>query len=289
MSLFDWWGPAASSTRIPKPLARLRTGGGVYFGEDRVMTSTAFGHRIFLDARDLSLSPVILDTGQWQNRTTGTLLHLVRPGQTVLEVGANVGFFTLLMADRVGKAGRVHAFEANPRIHEMLWQSVELNRFRDRVTTVPMAAYRSTGTVTFSQYDRYSGGSHVGTTDAEAYRKDFSDTVTTIDVPAITLDDYVARHGLTPDLIRIDAEGAEAAIFEGMAGILAGSRPLTIVAEFCALMIESAGDDPAAFLADVRGRGFTVRACGVRGPQPVDTDRLLADRESVTDLVFTRR
>src|SRR5437762_11316141 len=85
----------------------------VYVGDNRLLTTTVNGQRLFVDARDLSLSPEIILNGCWEPGVTRALHSLVRQGMTVVEIGANIGYFATLLGRLVGRQGCVRAFEAN--------------------------------------------------------------------------------------------------------------------------------------------------------------------------------
>lgn len=76
---------------------------------------------------------------------TQAMARVLRPGMRCLDLGANVGYFTLLMADAVGPSGRVAAVEANPRLADLLGRTVDVNGFGDRVTVTQRAASDRSG------------------------------------------------------------------------------------------------------------------------------------------------
>jgi FkbM family methyltransferase len=145
--------------------------------------------------------------------------HL-RPGMVFYDLGANVGFFTLLAARLVGMDGSVYSFEADPEMAQRLQENVEKNEFRN-VRVVQKAVWSSTGSVTFNCADESQspdrGWGKVVSSPAPAER--------TLRVASIALDDF-ARTEAPPDFVKCDVEGAEAEVFTDAHRVLAHRRPL---------------------------------------------------------------
>jgi FkbM family methyltransferase len=142
--------------------------------------------------------------------------HL-RAGMTFYDVGANIGFFSLLAAHLVGKEGRVVAFEADPEIAARLRGHVERNAF-GWITVEEKAVWSKPGPVFFARTDPATspdrGLGHVVSSDAG----------NTIQVSGISLDDYVLTQA-APDFLKCDVEGAEVEVFRGAERLLKEKRP----------------------------------------------------------------
>ena len=120
---------------------------------------------MYVLTRDLSLAPWLMLDGVWEEAITAVFRSLVAPGMTVVEVGANVGYFTLLAAELVGPRGRVHAFEPDPELFELLRDNVEVNAFDHRVTLHRRAVADFHGEARFHAATRHRGnGSENGGT-----------------------------------------------------------------------------------------------------------------------------
>src|ERR1700730_539698 len=111
-------------TKLPGP--RGRAPQAVYVGGNRVLTTTVNGDRLFVDARDLSLSPDFILSGCGGRGVRRASSSLVREGMTVVEVGANIGSFTAVLGRLVGRRGCVRAFEANPTGFDMLNVNIDI-------------------------------------------------------------------------------------------------------------------------------------------------------------------
>jgi FkbM family methyltransferase len=147
------------------------------------------------------------------------LVENIRPGQVFYDLGANIGFFSLLAARLVGATGRVVSFEADPEIAARLRENLAYNKFLQAIVE-QKAVWSQPGTIRFARVapntspDRGLG--HVET--------DRSAASETISVEAVSLDQYTALNQ-APDFMKCDVEGAESAVFEGAERLLSEKRP----------------------------------------------------------------
>jgi len=174
----------------------------------------------------------------------------VRPGVTVLDVGANVGAYTLMFATWVGAQGRVFAFEPAPDARAGLRTHVALNNLEDRVTIVPAAAAATVGDATFAVHP--SGG-------ASSLALASVDGGTHVKVATETIDNVCRTHALLPAVIKIDVEGAELDVLKGARNTL--TLPgLHVFVEFHPTAWRQAGISRDAVERELLEQGFTVEA-----------------------------
>ena len=194
----------------------------------------------------LRFHPTALSATLWVNpqerlREEWFLAACVEHGDTVIDVGANIGTVSLACARAVGEQGRVIAIEPHPTVYAALCNNVQLNGFQRTIITENIALGREPGTVFLT-----------GTSD---------DTQTTV---SASPEDSIAQIQLVPldaiapagpiALIKMDAEGYEPNIVAGAASVLARTRML--YTEFDPQLIQRQGLDPATFLGDLRDFGF---------------------------------
>ncbi|MFC7542969.1 FkbM family methyltransferase [Siccirubricoccus deserti] len=86
-------------------------------------------YKFFVDCRDQGLAPHLMLDGYWEYWVSDFIWRNVKPGETVADIGANLGYYTVLLADLVGPGGRVMAFEPNPRLFDLLQRNVAINGF----------------------------------------------------------------------------------------------------------------------------------------------------------------
>jgi FkbM family methyltransferase len=261
---------------------------GTYVGGGRVLTRTASGFKMYVAANDVCISPHIILDGVWEASTEASLRRIVKPKMHVLEIGANVGYFTLLMAQLAGPSGSVYAFECDPELAQIAEDNVEINGFTDRVTIDRRAAGETAGSAQFRRARRHRGG---GTLVADLQQipqlRETEREMMTVEVT--TVDALLTQLGRTFDFVKIDAEGAETWIINGGTKLFADRRhPLTVLIEFCPAFLHRAGHDPAAQLRRFSDWGFDVRRLDSRRRRPVacSTEALLND--SYSELLLRR-
>jgi FkbM family methyltransferase len=245
-------------------------------GDHRVLAKTTNGFKMFVDARDLSIGPHIILDGVWEEWTEAALRSVVKPGMTVFEVGANVGFFTLICAEAAGAHGNVIAFEPDPDLARITRDNVELNGFHRTTRVEELAMGAELGRAQFYRADRHRGNGSI-VSGLEQISHNATDTRETIDVAITTLDAYCEASDLTPQVLKIDAEGAESAILRGAPDLIGSSVPLTIVMEFAPRFVEASGDSARDLLEHLRSLGFALHRIDERKRKisPASADGLL--------------
>ena len=234
-----------------------------YLGDHTLLMQTIFGHAMYLDSRDIRLTPHLLRQGCWEPDVTRFFLRIVKPGMRVVEVGANVGYYTLLACSLIGPTGRVTAFEANPAVVTLTRRSLLVNGFRDRATIVDMAVTDAPGAVILHRLDQHQADSSLFDFSEDQLRS-AGDRVTKVEVPSTSLDAFFDRNEPI-DLIRIDVEGAEPLVFDGMRRILERNLRIKILLEFHPERIERSGRQPGKFLETIKAIGFRIQTVGSRG------------------------
>lgn len=152
----------------------------------------------------------------------GALAECLRGGDVFYDVGANVGFLTVLGARLVGPSGTVYAFEPVPANAGFVRRNAQANGFAQvHVIEKAVSNRLGAGELTLA---RYSGGSALASAEPPP------DADGTLPVELVTIDDLVGRELLKPpDVVKIDVEGAELEVLEGMATTAATHRPVVIV------------------------------------------------------------
>lgn len=230
----------------------------VYQGNYRALTKTIFGHKIIVDTRDCSLAPHLLLDGYWEMWITKVFLSSLHEGMTVVDIGANVGYYTQLAASKVGSTGKVYAFEANPYLMDILYQNMSINGFLPRVSLTGKAVLDGPGSIQFNIRKTCMGDSSIAGFSQEMLNL-CRDDVEVIDVETLSLDEFFGETGAKIDVIKIDAEGSEPFIFDGMKNILSTNPDITIISEFSSYQIRGVGRDPEQHLSDIENAGFRLR------------------------------
>jgi len=142
----------------------------------------------------------------------------VGPGDHFVDVGANIGYFSLLAAGLVGDAGRVSAFEASPVTRHALLRNVRLNGIADRVVVFGAAAWDGDSELTLHQGPVENAGLSTLGGDARS--------IDSFTVRAVALDDCLPFHDHPVRFVKIDVEGAEYHVLLGMRRIIDACRPV---------------------------------------------------------------
>ncbi|HEX2078666.1 MAG TPA: FkbM family methyltransferase [Longimicrobium sp.] len=185
---------------------------------------------------------------------TDVFAGLLRPGMRVLDIGANIGFYTLLARSIVGAEGSVVAFEPYPRSTALLRSSIQANGYAN-VELVEAAASDAAGRARlFLSPEFWTEHSlldlEFGAPGPEGY---------SIDVPLVTVDAALERlgGGHRVDVVKIDIEGWEWRALQGMQRVLRESPGMVLVTEFWPNGILKAGGTPARYLQTLHEAGFT--------------------------------
>jgi len=190
----------------------------------RFRTQTRFGFEISGTTEDLVQRHIYM-FGVWEPHLTYWIQDRLKPGDTFVDVGANIGYFTLLAARCVGHHGWCVAIEASPSILELLNENLEINHIGSRVRTVNLAASDRDGTLTV-----YGGPrANLGLT-TMVPNQDLQIETT---ISAKTLKDILTEEEIAgARLIKIDVEGFEGPVVRGLLPVLGSCRKdLEIVLE----------------------------------------------------------
>jgi FkbM family methyltransferase len=232
---------------------------------------------LYADANDIGIVPHLSMSGYWESGITLATIRTVQPGWYCLDVGANHGYFALLMAEIVGSSGRVLAMEPNPRLVDLLSRSIEANGFDKRAAVVPKAAsYEDGKTLNLVIPKGQTGHASVATT--------ASATDDVVAVETITIDTLTADWPQV-NFVKVDAEGAEEDIWNGMQQTIQKSKDIVIVLEFGA----SRYSNPRAFLESIEQAGFILRYVDVFEIKTITIERCLTERPDSFWMLFLQR
>lgn len=183
-----------------------------------------------------------------EESTTKLFKKVVKEGDTVVDLGANIGYFTILAAKLVGRNGKVFAFEPGPKNFEYLSKNIELNNYQNVKVEQKAVSDRNGKTKLF--LCPYDSGHHTinQSNGIEAYRLGRPGKVSSIDIETVALDNYLKEKTEKVNVMKIDIEGAEALAFSGMKEILARNKDIRIFLEFFPLLIEKMGNSPQEFI-----------------------------------------
>lgn len=212
----------------------------------RPSETKVLGHRMLLDKCD-SLELAV--RGVYEPLETQIACGLIPQGGVVVDIGANIGYYTLLAARAVGATGQVYAFEPEPENFSLLVKNLRLNGYA-HVQAQNAAVSDATGTLKLFVSSENKGDHRVY--DAGNEKRP------SVTVRVFRLDDYFADDIPQIDLLKMDIQGAEGRALEGMRGVLLSRPPRAILTEFWPLGLRRAGSDPSQVLTLLEGCGYTL-------------------------------
>lgn len=249
---------------------------GVRLADDQLLVQTLYGNKYIVEPQDLIMTPQLVVYRQWEAELSRFFAARAHPDLCFVDIGANFGYFTCLVASRIGTSGRgqVVAIEPNPKLLRHLRANVVINWSLCPVTVHEVALGRHSGEVDlWIPSHRAANASLTPEPDGSGQR---------VRVPLRPLDELVPA-GTRVDLIKLDVEGHEADVLRGASRVLAESPQVDIVIEWSARQMRAAGTEPAAMLALFDELGLAVhhvpddaQAAQQRRYTPYARDTLLA-------------
>lgn len=245
------------------------------------------GHRMIL-APEGRFPPAAMVMGKYEPETTRIMERVITSEMVVLDVGAHVGYFSLLAAKAVGPGGHVYSFEPEPENFRLLNKNATLNGY-SQIETINRAVSSSEGgaslfltaldTGRHSLYDHDLPGHNV------------------VEIQTTTLDRFLEDHDWPSiGMLKIDVEGSEFDVFQGMKQMLERSCPSFIVVEYNPILVKKTGGDVLEFLNLPESWGFQVEVIDeANGLIPLKPYGRLAfaenmlKKEETVNLLWSRR
>ena len=183
---------------------------------------------------------------------TQIVKQLVKPAATAVDIGANIGYYTLLLADLVGPQGKVFAFEPEPKNFNLLERNVKKYGYTN-VVCIPKAVNHIT-----EMTQLYVSLDNPG--DHRSYK--FNNDRFSIPVEGVSMDDYFSDYPKKIDFIKVDVQGAEESVLKGMKKLIedkSKSSGLTMLLEFWPTGLREYGVDPQEHLQRLSQMGFKLK------------------------------
>lgn len=262
---------------IPRLLA---WSGPLVVGSGVRLVTTATGTRLCIDGRDYFACMMFY--GRFAPELIGLIRKLVRTGDYVIDVGAQLGYVSIALAKSVGGDGKVYAFEPDPTARERLDYAVRANDL-PQIHVFPNALSNTTGEIMLHVSPVVGWSTAVSETHLKNLER--------IQVNAWRLDDLISESRIRRPirLIKIDVEGYEAAVLDGMQNLLFCDKP-TIVVEVNPHLLAAAGHTSADLLRRLSQFGYLLYRLSERrgilsGGSPKLTPVRVSDRLDFCDVV----
>lgn len=205
------------------------------------------GQTFFAHTFDRMIALFLLKLGILEKREMDLFKKTVKKGWTVLDIGANIGYPSLLFSKLVGENGKVIAFEPDKNNLEMLRKNIKVNNCKN-IVVVPMAVSDRTGGGTLYISDSHSGDHRIYSSGEKRRTQNIKTT---------SLDDYFKSKNKI-NFIQMDVQGAEELVFKGMKGLLNENKEISILLEFWPEGLRKIGSSPVDFLKMIKQSGFQL-------------------------------
>ncbi|OGG46463.1 MAG: hypothetical protein A3F84_11675 [Candidatus Handelsmanbacteria bacterium RIFCSPLOWO2_12_FULL_64_10] len=254
----------------------LREGNGVV-----VIPQTGILHNLnlkFYIEQDM-ITAIGLRNGNAFGKDIDIFGKLLKAGYNVIDIGANIGVYSVVASKIVGESGKVYSFEPVKLNYKMLLKNMDINDVKN-IVPVEKAAGEKSGKL-------------------RLYLKEFSCTTPSItkvgdkfeDIDVVSLDEHFAHQDVNIDLVKVDVEGAELSVINGMKDLISKNKNMMIYVEFTPRLLEKCGKEPSVFLkqlSEVFGYMYLVNEKEDRIERINYNDRQSLDRlyDILEDTVF---
>jgi FkbM family methyltransferase len=201
----------------------MRTRLSCYVGDGVALTYLPDETPIFVNANDIGGPFNLLNGGQYEEENVEALLSFVKDDTVFLDIGANVGLYTLRVARRVYPNGKIYSFEPNPQLNELLTRNVYVNGFANIVQSFQLGLSDRNCTATFQYPKGHLGGGHIDPPGLLSGHM-------AVEAEIRRLDDLLGPD-FRCDLVKIDVEGHELQVLDGMKRIVENSPEIKILFE----------------------------------------------------------
>jgi len=235
-----------------------------YLGNNKGILKTNLGLKLYVDSSEKSITPHLITDSQWEPNITKFITSVLKPGMNVVEIGANIGYYSTIIAAKIGPQGHLWSFEPNSEVYKLLKLNLEINGYSDRSSSIHGAVSDSSGMAQFTALEDHKVSSSLmceedlNSIEARKYENEsrsfeFVNTYH-LDNPALGF------NGAQIDLLKMDAEGFEWKIFEGAQEFLSRNPKLQMIVEFVPEYLNLVSENGAEKLLDmVLSRGYSLK------------------------------
>lgn len=208
--------------------------------KDGLVLKNILGNKMYLDISEMGIDRELLLTGVHEKLQTEILQKTLNKGMTVVDIGANIGYYVLLEAAIVGEKGKIYAIEPIRRSFELLEKNIEVNNYQQIVETFQMAVSNKSGISKIVDTEQRNNPTMVSPDQRSEYFQRGIEVTTrgAVEIRTITLDEFL-EDKRPVDYIRMDIEGYEIEALEGMNRVLGSNRPLTLYFELHPIFLKN--------------------------------------------------
>jgi FkbM family methyltransferase len=246
----------------------VRKIGNILLSPVKSTYAEVLGNKMYLDERDSLLLSI---NGIYEKFETDLVIDKIKENDVVIDIGANIGYYTLIFAKLVGKNGKVIAFEPDPSNFKLLKKNIQTNGYKNVVLVQKAVSTKNDVLKLFLCDFNYS--MH------RIYDSKYGEE--SVDIESVNLDDYLEKNNLFDkvNFVKMDIEGSEISALGGMEKLLNRNSPLTLLTEFAPGAIVDSGNDPTDLPKLLTNCGFKL--------YDVKSDDEIIEKTSFDELMST--
>lgn len=240
---------------------------------------TKYGTKMYLDKNDSVVSKTLAINKIWEEDESKLISNIISEGMQIVDVGAQIGYYTLLFSRWVGDVGKVFCFEPDPENYRLLLKNIAANQVRNTVP-IQKAVSNHNGKTTLFQSSDNKGDHRIN----DFYVFDGDDQRKKIEIECVTLDSIFTKEQII-DFVKMDIQGAEMLAIDGMAEILRRNSNMSLLIEFWPFAIEKSGFSPREFIERILQFGFRIFSLEKGKKELFSSDHQIITNYSPTDFV----
>lgn len=217
-----------------------------YFKPDYVIVE---GLKLYIDKGDNTISQQLVQNGKWEEFETEIFKKNIKEGDVVIDIGAHIGYYTLIAAKKVGVNGWVYAFEPDPRNFMLLEKNVHVNNLKN-VVLVNKAVTDKTGSAKLFLSKTNTGDHRIFSNESDRQSVNISTT---------TLEDFFNKRSHRVDMIKIDIQGSEMYAFKGALKLIEKNKHMVVITEFWPHSMIIGGISPIVYIHLLRRLKFNIK------------------------------
>jgi len=225
---------------------------GIFKPQGLVVIMTKSGNKMLVDTKDKGCAPYLMINGVHEEFETELVEKHIKKGMRVVDIGAHIGYFTIIFSKLVGGGGKVYAFEPEPYNYKLLVKNIELNNLSNSNIVLECCALSDKKGVVKLFLDK----SNLGNVSMAKGNIPTVDLGKEVEVETVTLDDYLQDQKV--DFIKMDIQGAEGLVIDGAKEVFTKNK-LKLLIEFCPYNLRNLGTDPLGLLKQLESWGFKLR------------------------------
>jgi len=247
-------------------LRKLVRFANLHFSPKEDMLIKVHNHKMYANTFDRILVSYLWKFSILESFETKLMEKIIKRDMVVFDIGANLGYYTLIFAGLTGEGGKVYSFEPEPENYKLLLKNIMANRYNN-VIPIQKAVSDKEGKIKFFISEEDKGNHSI---------YNFGNGGKATKVETTTLDKFT-RGKIKPNVIKLDVEGAEFLAVQGMDNLIRNNKDITMICEFWPYALRKCDTSPKEFIKKLENYGFEIKFINEikRRIEPVNRNSLL--------------